>query len=149
MTREQIKENLIKKAKKKILYYFYENLNISDVEKIINKIPNIEYQPQVVQREIRVDTDKLFDKVSNVINFLSSYKNYTLCERWDGYEDNYFVFIKDGYETDNEIIRRMSKDIFNKCKALSEKRRETLFLKEQKKEVQDKITKLNKQIKSL
>ena len=149
MTREQIKENLIKKAKKKILSYFYENLNISDVEKIINKIPEIEYQPQVVQREIRVDTDKLFDKVSNVINYLSSYKNYTLHERWDGYEDNYFVFIKDGYETDDEIICRMSKDIFNKCKALSEKRRETLFLKEQKKELQDKITKLNKQIKSL
>ena len=76
MTKEQIKEKFIKEAKKQILPYFYENLNISDVEKIINKIPEIEYKPQVVKREIDVDTDRLFDKVANVISYLSSYKDY-------------------------------------------------------------------------
>ena len=149
MIKEQIKENLIKKAKNEILPYFYENLNISDVEKIINKIPEIEYKPQVVQREIDVDTDRLFDKVSDVINYLSSYKDCIVRECWEGYEDNYFVFTKDGYETDDEIIRRISKDISNECKALSEKRKKALLLKEQKKELQDKIAELNKQIKSL
>ena len=149
MTREQIKEKFIKEAKKEILPYFYENLNISDVEKIINKIPEIEYKPQVVKREIDVDTDRLFDKVANVISYLSSYKDYELCEHWSGYEDNYFVFIKDDYETDDEIIRRIRKNIFNECKVLSEKRKKVLSLNEQKKELQDKITELNKQIKSL
>ena len=149
MTREEAKEKLIKNVSNEISY-LYKNISISDVEKIINEISETEYEPQVIEREIEADEERLFDnKVLDVINYLSSYKDYELCEYWSGYETNYFVFAKKDFETDDEIISRIRKNIFNECKALSEKRNEKLSLKKQKKELEDKIAKLNRQIELL
>lgn len=149
MTREEIKEKLIKNVRNEI-FYSYKNINISDIEKIINKIPETEYKPQVVERDIEADEKRLFDnKVLDVINYLSSYKDCTLHECWSGYEENYFVFTKKDSETDDEIILRMTRYVVDNCRTISERRREEFSLKKQKKELEDKIAKLNKQIKSL
>lgn len=128
MSIEKIKEEIFKNVKEDICYFF-KNVNVSDIEKIINKIPDSEYKPKIVKREIKVDKEKLFrNKVSNVIKYLSSYKDYELCECLGG-----FVFVKDDFETYEEIILRMNKNIFCKCKALSEKRNEELYLKNRRK----------------
>ena len=128
MTIEKIKEEIFENIKKDICYFF-KNVNVSDIEKIMNKIHNSEYKSKIIKREIKVDKEKLFrNKVSNVIKYLSSYKDYELCECLGG-----FVFVKDDFETYEEIILRMNKNIFFKCKALSEKRNEELSLKNKRK----------------
>ena len=148
MTREEAKEKLIKNVRNEIPY-FYKNINIPDIEKIINEIPETEYEPQVVKRDIEADEKRLFDnKVSDVINYLSSYKDYQLHECWSGYETNYFVFTKKDFETDDEVIFRMARYVWDNCRIISERRKEEFSLKKQKKELEDKIAKLNKQIKS-
>ena len=140
MTIEKIKEEILENIKENICY-FYKNINVSDIEKIMNKISDSEYKSKIVKREVKIDKEKLFkNKVSNIIKYLSSYKDYELCECLGG-----FVFVKDDFETYDEIILRMEKNILCKCKALSEKRKEELSLKKKKKELNDKIAYLNKQ----
>ena len=149
MTIKEIKKRIIKKIREEISYS-YKNLNISDIEKIINKIPETEYKPQVVKRELEADERRLFgNKVLDVINYLSSYKDCKLHECWSGYEENYFIFTKEDLETDDEIILRITRYILDNCRTISERRKEEFSLKKQKKELEDKITKLDKQIKSL
>ena len=148
MTIEEAKEKLIKNVRNEIPY-FYKNINISDIEKIINEIPETEYKPQVVEREIEADEGRLFgNNVLDIINYLSSYKDCQLHECWSGYETNYFVFTKKDFETDDEVIFRMARYVGNNCRIISERRKEEFSLKKQKKELEDKIAKLNKQIKS-
>ena len=148
MTIEEEKEKLIKNVRNEIPY-FYKNINISDIEKIINEIPETEYKPQVVEREIEADEGRLFgNNVLDIINYLSSYKDCQLHECWSGYETNYFVFTKKDFETDDEVIFRMARYVGNNCRIISERRKEEFSLKKQKKELEDKIAKLNKQIKS-
>ena len=128
MTIEKIKEEIFENVKEDICYFF-KNVNVSYIENIINKIPDSECKPKIVKREIKVNKEKLFrNKVSNAIKYLSSYKDYELCECLGG-----FVFVKDDFETYEEIILRMNKNIFFKCKALQEKRNEELSLNNRRK----------------
>ena len=84
-----------------------------------------------------------------MINYLSSYKDYELIQRWSGYESNYFVFSKKEEETEEEIFERLYDIVKSKYSNLLTKKSEIASLNMKKKALQDKIKELDKQIKSL
>ena len=145
---KDIKERLINRLKR--TYRECVGFDIADIRKIVEEIHESKFTPKLVDRDIIADKDKLFDKnVQDVINYLSSYKDYTFRQRWSGYESNYFVFSKQERETEEEVFERLYDIVNNKyCEALT-KKSEIVSLNMKKKALQDKIKELDKQIKSL
>ena len=145
---KDIKEKLIKRLKR--TYRECVCFDISDIRKIVNELPEYEFTPYLVDRDINADEDKLFDRnMTDVIDYLSSYKEYKLIQRWSGYESNYFVFSKKEEETEEEIFERLYDIVKSKYSNLLTKKSEIASLNMKKKALQDKIKKLDKQIKSL
>lgn len=98
MSTEDIKKevlNWIKSSKK------YKRIPEKEIIQWIDEIPQNEFEPYTINEEKEeVDKDMILDrKVSDIIDFLSQYKDYILEERWWGYEDNYFLFTADRQET--------------------------------------------------
>ena len=145
---KDIREKLINRLKR--TYCECVCFDISDIRKIVDELPESKFTPKLVDRDINADKDKLFDKnVQDVIDYLSSYKDYTFRQRWSGYESNYFVFSKKERETEEEVFERLYDIVNNKyCEALT-KKSEIASLSLQKKALQDKIAELDKQIESL
>ena len=145
---EDIKEKLTNSLKN--LYHERVYFDIADVKRIVNEMHESAFTPRLVDRDIIADKNKLFDKnVSDVIDYLSSYKDYTLRQRWNCYESNYFVFSKKEKETEEEIFERVYDIVNSKYSRLLDKKSEIASLNLKKKELQDKIAELDKQIKSL
>ena len=145
---EDIKEKLTNRLKN--LYHERVYFDIADVKRIVNEMPESAFTPRLIDRDIIADKDKLFDKnVSDVIDYLSSYKDYTLRQRWNCYESNYFVFSKKEKETEEEMFERVYDIVNNKYSRLLDKKSEIASLNLKKKELQDKIAELDKQIESL
>ena len=109
---DKIKQELFNKIK-----FNYINIPNKDIFKIIADIPQNKFKPHTITEIIKeVDKDNLFDrKVSEIITFLSQYKDYTLEERWSGYEDNYFTLIQERQENLDEIVNRIYNDIQSDC----------------------------------
>ena len=145
---KDVKEKLINRLKR--TYCECVCFDIEDVTRIVNEMHESAFTPKLVDRDINADKDKLFDKnVQDVIDYLSSYKDYTFRQRWSGYESNYFVFSKQERETEEEVFERLYDIVNNKyCEALT-KKSEIASLSLQKKALQDKIAELDKQIESL
>lgn len=115
-----IKDKVYKEVK-----FLVSGLNVSDsdIRKIINSINDEYFKPRIIEREIEADAAKLFDcNIEDVITYLSSYKDCKLCEKWSGYEENYFVFIKKDKETEDEVIIRIRDCVEFDCKNLSRQR---------------------------
>ena len=113
-------------------------------------MPESAFTPRLIDRDIIADKDKLFDKnVSDVIDYLSSYKEYKLIQRWSGYESNYFVFSTKEKETEEEMFNRVYDIVNNKYSRLLDKKCEIASLNFKKKELLDKIAELDKRIESL
>ena len=145
---EDIKEKLTNSLKN--LYHERVYFDIADVKRIVNEMPESAFTPRLIDRDIIADKDKLFDKnVSDVIDYLSSYKDYKLCQRWNCYESNYFVFSKKEKETEEEMFERVYDIVNNKYSKLLDKKNEIASLNLKKKELLDKIAELDKQIESL
>ena len=145
---KDIKERLINRLKR--TYRECVGFDIADIRKIVEEIHESKFTPKLVDRDIIADKDKLFDKnVQDVINYLSSYKDYTFRQRWSGYESNYFVFSKKEKETEEEIFERLYDVVNSKYSRLLDKKSEIASLSLQKKALQDKIAELDKQIESL
>ena len=145
---KDIKEKLIKRLKR--TYRECVGFDISDIRKIVAELPNSEFAPNLVDRDINADENMLFDKnVTDVINYLSFYKDYKLIQCWSGYESNYFVFSKKEKETEEEIFERLYDVVNSKYSRLLDKKNEIASLNMKKKVLQDKIAELDKQIKSL
>ena len=145
---KDIKEKLIKRLKR--TYRECVGFDVSDIRKIIDELPEYEFTPYLVDRDISADEDKLFDRnMTDVIDYLSSYKEYKLIQRWSGYESNYFVFSKKEEETEEEIFERLYDIVKSKYSNLLTKKSEIASLNMKKKALQDKIKELDKQIKSL
>ena len=145
---KDVKEKLINRLKR--TYCECVCFDISDIRKIVDELPESKFTPKFVDRDINADKDKLFDKnVQDVIDYLSSYKDYTFRQRWSGYESNYFVFSKQERETEEEIFERLYGIANNKYSRLLDKKSEIEMLNLKKKELQDKIAELDKQIQSL
>lgn len=144
---EKTRKILIDRA---MSWYSHINISRADVVKIVEDIPSSEYSPQLVEKEISADEERLFgENVSDVIDYLSSYKDCELRQEWSGYEDNYFVFVKKVIETDDEIIDRLHIYVGEEIKSLLRKRDEQESLKKKKKEYQDKIRELDRKLKSV
>lgn len=145
---EVIKEKLINKLKS--IYHDYVYFDITDVEKIVNELLDSAFTAKLIDRDINADKDKLFDKnVSDVIDYLSSYKDYKLRQRWSGYESNYFIFSKKEKETEEEMLNRLYDIVNSKYSRLLDKKSEEASLCLKKKELLDKITELDKRIEAL
>ena len=145
---KDVKEKLINRLKR--TYRECVGFDIADIRKIVEEIHESKFTPKLVDRDINADKDKLFDKnVSDVIEYLSSYKDYILRQRWSGYESNYFVFSKKEKETEEEIFERLYDVVNSKYSRLLDKKSEIEMLNLKKKELQDKIAELDKQIESL
>ena len=145
---KDIKENLINRLKR--TYRECVCFDLADVRKIVDELPEYEFTPILVDRDINADEDKLFDRnVTDVINYLSSYKDYKLIQCWSGYESNHFVFSKEENETEEEIFERLYDIVDGKYSELLTKKSEIASLNLKKKALQDKIAELDKQIQSL
>ena len=145
---KDIKEKLIDRLKRP----FRESIcfDIEDVKKIVDELPESEFTPILVDRNIIVDKDKLFDRnVKDVIDYLSAYKDYELRQEWRSYESSYLVFSKKGKETEEEIFERLYDIVHTKYSNLLTKKHKIASLNMKKKELQDKIDELDKQIESL
>ena len=145
---KDIKEKLIDRLKRP----FRESIcfDIEDVKKIVEELPESEFTPILVDRNIIVDKNKLFDRnVTDVIDYLSAYKDYELRQEWRSYESNYFVFSKKGKETEEEIFERLYDIVHTKYSNLLTKKHKIASLNLKKKELQDEIDELDKQIESL
>lgn len=142
----RIKERIINELKDE--FYYDDSFNIPDIERIVNKIPESDFTPKFIERDIEVDEGKLFDKtVSEIIDYLSSYKDCKLYRRWNNYEDNYLAFGKKELETEDEIFNRLFIDVKEKYEKLLENKNELEELNRRKQKLQDEITKIKKQIK--
>ena len=145
---EDIKEKLTNSLKN--LYHERVSFDIADAKRIVNEMPESAFTPRLIDRDIIADKDKLFDKnVSDVIDYLSSYKEYKLIQRWSGYESNYFVFNTKEKETEEEMFNRLYDIVNNKYSRLLDKKCEIASLNLKKKELLDKIAELDKRIESL
>ena len=145
---EDIKEKITNRLKN--VYHNRVYFDIADVKRIVNEMPESAFTPKLVDRYIIADKDKLFNKnVSDVIDYLSSYKDYKLCQRWNCYESNYFVFSKKEKETEEEMFERVYDIVNNKYSRVLDKKSEIASLNLKKKELLDKIAELDKQIESL
>lgn len=99
----------------------------------INEIPTSEFEPHIITEDKgEVDWENLFNrKVSDIITFLSQYKDYNLEERWSGYEDNYFMFSIERPETSDEITERIYDIVDMDCHAFLERNDEIADIDEQ------------------
>lgn len=136
---DKIKQELFNKIK-----FTYINISNKDIFKIIDDIPQNNFKPLTITEIIKeVDKDDLFDrKVSEIITFLSQYKDYTLEERWYGYEDNYFVLTQERQENLDEIVNRIYNDIQSSCQEYVTKEEELKRIEKQISELQDKRNKI-------
>ena len=145
---KDIRERLINRLKR--TYRECVCFDLADVRKIVDELLEYEFTPILVDRDINADEDKLFDRnVTDVINYLSSYKDYKLIQCWSGYESNHFVFSKEEKETEEEIFERLYDIVDGKYSELLTKKSEIASLNLKKKALQDKIAELDKQIQSL
>ena len=64
----------------------YKRIPEKKINQWINEIPTYEFEPRTsTEVKEEIDRENLFDrKVSDVITYLSQYKDYTLEERWSG-----------------------------------------------------------------
>ena len=115
----------------------YKRIPEKKINQWINEIPIYEFKPRTITEvKEEIDHENLFDrKVSDVITYLSQYKDYTLEERWSGYENNYFMFTIQRSETSDEIIERIYDIVDSDCRA---------FLKQE-----DEIANIDEQIRRL
>ena len=135
----KIKQELFNKIK-----FNYINIPNKDIFKIIDDIPQNNFKPHIITEIIKeIDEDDLFDrKVSEIITFLSQYKDYTLEERWYGYEDNYFVLTQKRQENLDEIVNRIYNDIKSNCQEYVTKEEELKKIEKQISELQNKRNKI-------
>lgn len=136
---DKIKQELFNKIK-----FTYINISNKDIFKIIDDIPQNNFKPLTITEIIKeVDKDDLFDrKVSEIITFLSQYKDYTLEERWNGYIDNYFTLTQERQENLDEIVNRIYNDIQSDCQKYVTKEEELKKIEKQISELQDKRNKI-------
>ena len=119
MNTEDIKKEVLNRIKG---IQKYKRIPEKEIIQWIDEIPQNEFEPYTINEEKEeVDRDMILDrKVSDIIDFLSQYKDYILEERWWGYEDNYFLFTVDRQETSDEIVARICSKVESNCRAFLE-----------------------------
>ena len=122
----------------------YKKIPEKKIIERIEEIPISEFKPRIIteDREL-VDKESLFGrKVSEIIDFLSEYKDYVLEERWSSYEDNYFMFVTNRPETIDEIIKRIYSSVNEDCRILLTKVDEIADIDDQIRKLENRKRKL-------
>ena len=124
----------------------YKRIPEKEIIQWIDEIPQNEFEPYTINEEKEeVDKDMILDrKVSDIIDFLSQYKDYILEERWWGYEDNYFLFTVDRQETSDEIVARICSKVESNCRAFLEKDKQIAEIDKEIRRLQNKKSELVK-----
>ena len=139
----------IKDIKKEVLNRIkaneeYKRIPEKKINQWINEIYVGEFNPRTITEvKEEIDRENLFDrKVSDVIAYLSQYKDYTLEERWSGYEDNYFVFTIQKPETFDEIVTRICSMVHGSCRSFLEREEQIADIDNQIRKLKNQKSKL-------
>ncbi len=99
----------------------YKRIPEKKIIQWINEIPAIDFNPYTITEDKEeADEKKLYDrKVSEIIDYLSKYKDCILEERYFGYE---FCIYRP--ETSDEIVRRLCLIVESRCDDLLRKEEE-------------------------
>ena len=145
MNTEDIKKEVLNRIKG---IKEYKKIPEKEIIQWIDKIPASEFEPHTINEEKEeIDEDNLlYRKVSDIIDFLSQYKDkdYILEERWWGYEDNYFLFTVDRQETSDEIVARICSKVKSNCRAFLEKDKQIAEIDKEIRRLQNKKSELVK-----
>ena len=106
----------------------YKKIPEDKIIKWINEIPAIEFNPHTITEDKEeADEEFLYDRnVSEIIDYLSKYKDYVLEERYFGYE---FCIYRP--ETSDEIIERIYNIVDVNCRVFLERNDEIANIDEQ------------------
>ena len=138
----------IEDIKKDVLNRIKENYRTIPEEKIIkwiNNVPPYLFEPYILTDEQEeIDVEQIGDrKISEVIDFLSQYKDYILEYRWAGYEDNFsFMLINQRPETLDEITRRICDFVDSDCRNFLKKEEQIADIDKEIRKLEDKKSKL-------
>ena len=140
----------IEDIKKEVLNRIKENYRTIPEEKIIkwiNNVPAYEFEPHMLdEHEEEIDVEQICNrKISEVIDFLSQYKDYILEYRWAGYEDNFsFMLINQRPETLDEITKRIYDFVDSDCRDFLKKEEQIADIDKEIRKLEDKKSKLRK-----
>lgn len=139
MNIDDIKREVLKRIKEK-----YGTIPEEKIIKWINEVPKYKFEPIIFDEDKEeIDKEDLFDrKVSEVIDFLSQYKDYTLEERWSGYEENYFILTVRRPETLDEIAKRICDFVDSDCRDFLKKEEEIAKIDQEIRKLEDKKSKI-------
>lgn len=106
----------------------YKRIPEEKIIKWINEIPTIDFNPYTITEDKEeADEENLYDrKVSEIIDYLSKYKDYVLEERYFGYE---FCIYRP--ETSDEIIERICNIVDVNCRVFLKRNDEIANIDEQ------------------
>ena len=106
----------------------YKRIPDDKIIKWINEIPTIDFNPHTITEDKEEANERfLYDrKVSEIIDYLSKYKDCVLEERYFGYE---FCIYRP--ETSDEIVRRLCLIVESRCDALLRKEEEIAKIDEE------------------
>ena len=141
MNTEEIKKEVLNRIKN---VQKYKRIPEKKIKQWINEIHASEFEPYTITEvKEEINRENLFDKkVSDVIAYLSQYKDYTLEERWSGYEDNYFVFSIQRPETLDEIATRICNIVHSSCCSFLEREEQIADIDEQIRKLENQKSKL-------
>ena len=138
----------IEDIKKDVLNRIKENYRTIPEEKIIkwiNNVPPYLFEPHILTDEKEeIDVEQICDrKISEVIDFLSQYKDCILEYRWAGYEDNFsFMLINQRPETLDEITRRICDFVDSDCRNFLKKEKQIADIDKEIRKLEDKKSEL-------
>ena len=125
MNIEDIKSGILNRIKST---QKYSRITKEKIMEWINELPSDYFTPHTITEDKgEVDRGMLFDrKVSEIIDYLSQYKDYILEERYFGYE---FCIYRP--ETSDEIVRRLCLIVESRCDDLLRKEEEIAKIDEE------------------
>lgn len=137
----------IEDIKKEVLNRIEKKYNTIPVEKIIqwiDKVPAYEFEQLIITADKEeIYREDIFDKkISEVINFLSQYKDCTIEERRSSCEDNYFMLTINRPENLDEIAKRICITIEYNCRDFLKKEEQIAKIDEKIRQLEDKKSKI-------
>ena len=103
----------------------YKGVDTTDLENIVDKIPDKDYKPRIVTMLEQADTSMLFcNTLKTTIDYLSKYESegYVLRQRFDMNNKVYYTFERPEEETEDMIVESILHDVEEECISLSIKR---------------------------
>ena len=147
---KDIRKKLLERAKDTCSYMLGNGVTLQELEEIVNNIPSSEFEPLQIFREIEADSDRLYDTdVTEIIEYLSAYKDYQLILDYSGCGWASFTFGKNENETDEEIVCRLIPDVKSECSDIMKGKEKKNAIKEEKRRLQEKIKELDRQLNSM